>query len=143
MNRHLVGLLALGLVLVGCGEADAPKSSAAPTGLVECRRSASATDDLVQAILEVDEARLEGFMPRFRALVPLAEACAPFAKGTDAPRIVRACAQAAKVGIDVIDWLVKAATWAGPNDGTVEAMVGHVQLDLLPAYDEATAACFG
>lgn len=142
VNRYLVGLLVLGVVLVGCGRTEEPERPP-PAGLVECRRSASATDDLVQAILEVDEATLTGFMPRFRALVPLVKACVPYAARPDAPRVVQACAHVGKVGTEVIDWMVRAATWSGPDDGTVETMVGHVQLDLLPEYDEATAACFG
>lgn len=136
--------MALVAALATCARAEEPRPApAAPPGLAECRRAGSETDSLVQAVLDVDDRVLQDFMPRLRALVPLAEACAPYARNPGAPLTVRACAHAAKVGVDLIDWIIMAATWAGPDDGTVEMMLGHVELDLLPEYDEAISGCFG
>jgi hypothetical protein len=142
VKRYPAGLVVLGLAMAGCGRSNAPERPPAPAGLAECRRAASATDDLMRAVLEVDEDTLENFMPRFRALLPLAEACAPYANRTNAPRVVKACAAVQNVGTEVIDWMVRAATWSGPDDGTLEAMLAHAELDLLPQYDEAAADCF-
>jgi hypothetical protein len=103
---------------------------------------ASKTDDLVQESLEADVEALQDFMPRFKALVPLTEACTSHV-GKPASSQVIACVSASDVGTDIIDWMIKGAKMVNYDEAMVRVATDHVQFDLLPEYDEAMGTCFG
>lgn len=84
ISRRVAAFLVFGLLLIGCGNGPgeaAPESPAAVTGLEECRRAASATDELIQALMTANEDVMAGFEERFRALVSLAKDCTPHLNG--------------------------------------------------------------